>query len=401
MLFKYKAKNPAGSENEGTVEAPNLELAISAVQKKGFVVISVFPQESVSFFQKVSFYFERIKFQEIVIISRQLSTLFEAKVPVIDSLKIILEETENNSLRRHLLGVIDDIEGGLPMSSAFANHPEIFSKFYVSMVKVGEESGKLDEIFIFLADYLERSYELNSKVKNAFIYPAFVFTTFIGVMTVILIVVVPKLTSIIQESGVEMPFFTKLIIGLSSGLKNFGIFIAVALFAGGFFLWRYAKTKEGGKILSKIQISIPIFKKIYKEFYLARIADNLDTLLSGGVAVVRSLELTAELVGNRVYEDIIIDSIEAIKGGGSISGTFSKYKEMPNFVTQMIRIGEETGKLNFVLQTISKFYRKEVNLTVDNLVKLIEPMLILFLGGGVAIVVAAVLVPIYNIAAAV
>lgn len=401
MLFKYKAKNSAGSENEGTVDAPNLELAISAVQKKDLVVISVFPQESSSFFQRASSYFERIKFQEIVIISRQLSTLFEAKVPVINSLKIILEETENNSLRRHLSGVIDDIEGGLPMSSAFANHPEIFSKFYTSMVKVGEESGKLDEIFIFLADYLERSYELNSKVKNAFIYPAFVFTAFIGVMAVILIVVVPKLTSIIQESGVEMPFFTKLVIVLSDGLRNFGIFIAGALFAGGFFLWRYAKTKEGGRILSKIQISIPIFKKIYKEFYLARIADNLDTLLSGGVAVVRSLELTAELVGNRIYEDIITDSIEAIKSGGSISGAFSKYKEMPNFVTQMIRIGEETGKLNFVLETISKFYRKEVNLTVDNLVKLIEPMLILFLGGGVAIVVAAVLVPIYNIAAAV
>lgn len=401
MLFKYKAKNPAGNESEGTVEAPNLELAISAVQKKGLVIISVFPQESASFLESASSYFERVKFQEIVIISRQLSTLFEAKVPVIDSLKIILEETENNALKRHLSGVIDDIEGGLPMSSAFANHPEIFSKFYVSMVKVGEESGKLDEIFIFLADYLERSYELNSKVKNAFIYPAFVFTAFIGVMAVILIFVVPKLTSIIQESGLETPFFTKLIIGLSDALRKFGVFIAGAIFAGGFFLWRYAKTKEGRRIVSKIQISIPIFKKIFKEFYLARIADNLDTLLSGGVAVVRSLELTAELVGNRVYEDILNDSIEAIKGGGSISGAFSKYKEMPNFVTQMIRIGEETGKLNFVLQTIAKFYRKEVNLTVDNLVKLIEPMLILFLGGGVAIVVAAVLIPIYNIASAV
>lgn len=401
MIFKYIAKNREGKELTGTVEAPNMELAVSAAQKKDLIIISILPQDSVSFLQKSISSFERIKFQEIVIISRQLSTLFQAKVSVIDSLKIIIEETDNIALKKHLSGVIEDIEGGISMSQAFLAHPEVFSKFYVSMVKVGEESGKLDEIFLFLADYLERSYELSSKIKNAFIYPAFVLVAFIAVMVVILVFVVPKLTSIIEESGQAMPIFTKIIIGISSILRKFGFLILILTGFLIFMFYRYIKTGEGKNVISKVQISAPMFGKLFREFYLARVADNLDTLLSGGVTVVRSIELTADIVGNDVYKSILLESLEAIKSGGSISGTFSRYKEMPKFVTQMIRIGEETGKLNFVLQTISKFYRKEVNLTVDNLVKLIEPVLILFLGGAVAIVVAAVLIPIYNIASAV
>lgn len=401
MLFKYKAKTVDGKENEGTVEAPNIDLAVSAVQKKGLVLLNILPFETTNFLQRSISSFERIKFQETVIIFRQLSTLFEAKVPIVESLKIILEESENPALRRHISEIIEDIEGGVSMSQAFAAHPQLFSKFHINMIKVGEEAGKLDEIFTFLADYMERSYELTSKVKNAFIYPAFVLIAFIAVMAVILVVVVPKLTSILTESGQEVPFFTKIVIGLSDILRKFGVFIAAAIAVGIVFLWRYAKTPEGKRYLSGIQIKIPVFKKVFKEFYLARIADNLDTLLSGGVSVVRSLELTSETVGNEIYKEILKDSLESIKSGGGISMTFSKYKEMPRFVSQMIRIGEETGKLNFVLQTISRFYRKEVNMTVDNLVKLIEPMLILVLGAGVAIVVASVLIPIYNIASAV
>lgn len=401
MLFKYIAKTAEGAENKGAVEAPNLELAVSAIQRKGLIITSIFPEQEATLWQRAEAKFQGIKFQEIVIISRQLSTLFEAKVPVVDSLKILLEETDNSALKKNLSGVIEDIEGGASLSQSFANHPDVFSKFYVNMVRVGEESGKLDEIFLFLADYLERSYELSSKVKNAFIYPAFVLVAFLGVMAVILTVVVPKLTSILNEAGQEIPIFTKIIIEVSDILRNFGVFLLAIAAAVIFFFWRYLKTENGRMFFSKIQLSVPVFNKLFREFYLARVADNLDTLLSGGVAVVRSFELTAELVGNEIYRKIIEDSVESIKGGGSISATFSRYKEMPPFVTQMIRIGEETGKLNFILQTISRFYRKEINITVDNLVKLIEPILILFLGGGVAIIVAAVLVPIYNIASTV
>lgn len=402
MLFKYQAKDEQGKESAGTIEAPNLELAVSSLQRKRLIVISISPAEAVSFWKRSANIFGgRIKNKDIVIISRQLSTLFEAKVPVIDSLKIILEESESLALKKHIAGVIEDIEGGIPMSQAFANQPEVFSQFYVNMVKVGEESGKLDEIFIFLADYLERNYELNSKVKNALIYPAFVLGAFIIVMVVMFTVVVPKLTSILEESGQNIPFFTQVIMAISVFFRRFSIFLLVLLAVAGVFLWRYLKTPLGRKNISRLQISIPVFKKIFREFYLARISDNLDTLLSGGVAVVRSLDLSSEVVGNEVYKNILKESVESIKSGGTISGTFSRYGEMPPFVTQMIRIGEETGKLNFVLKTIARFYRKEVDNTVDTLVKLIEPLLILFLGGGVGIIVASILIPIYNIASSV
>lgn len=401
MQFIYKAKGKEGKEENGVIDVPNLELAVSALQKKGLIIISVSPYGKTSFFKRDFNIFERIKTKDVVIISRQLSTLFEAKVPVIDSLKIILEESESSILKRHISGIIEDIEGGLPMSQAFANHPEVFSPFFTSMIKVGEESGRLDEIFSFLADYLERNYELTSKVTNALIYPAFVAVAFIAVMIVMFVVVVPKLTSIIEESGQAIPIFTRIIMGISLFLREFGLFLLVVLVGGVVFVWRYLKTASGKSNISRVQISIPVINKIFKEFYLARISDNLDTLLSGGVAVIKSLELSSEVVQNEIYKNILKESIESIKGGGSISSAFSRYREIPPFVTQMIRIGEETGKLNFVLKTIARFYRKEVDNTVDALVKLIEPLMILFLGGGVGIIVAAILIPIYNIASSV
>jgi len=401
MLFKYQTKDTKGLESGGTIEAPNLELAISALQKKELIIISISPVSEVSFWKRTMTLFEKVRYKDKVIISRQLSVLFEAKVPVIDSLKIIMEEADSLVLKNRLAAVISDIEGGIPMSQAFANQPEVFSQFYVNMVKVGEESGKLDEIFSFLADYFERNYELNSKVKNALIYPAFILAAFIAVMAVMFVVVVPKLTSILTESGQDIPFFTKIIIGISVLLRKFGVILLVLAGVGVIFLWRYFKTLSGKKNLSRVQLLIPIFRKIFQEFYLARITDNLDTLLSGGVSVIRALELSSEVVGNEIYKKILKESIDSIKGGGMISAAFYPYPEIPVFVTQMIKIGEGTGKLNFVLKTIARFYRREVSNTVDTLIKLIEPMLIILLGGGVGIVVAAILIPIYNIASAV
>lgn len=401
MLFKYQAKDKEGKQSGGSIEAPNLELAVSTLQKKELIIISISPVEQIPFLQRSIALFERVSSKDKVILSRQLSVLFEAKVPVVDSLKIIMEETENIVLKKRLAAVISDIEGGISMSQAFANQPDVFSRFYVNMVKVGEESGRLDEIFSFLADFLERNYELNSKVKNALIYPAFVLGAFIIVMIVMFVVVVPKLTSILTETGADIPFFTKIIIGISFFFRKFWVILLVLFVFAGIFLWRYLKTELGRKNLARLELSAPLFKKIFKEFYLARISDNLDTLLSGGVTVIRSLELSAEVVGNDIYKKILQESIDAIKAGGTISGAFVQYSEMPAFVTQMIKIGEGTGKLNFVLKTIAKFYREEVNRTVDTLVKLIEPLLILLLGGGVGIVVAAILIPIYNIASAI
>lgn len=402
MQFRYKARTGEGGATEGVIDAASVDLAVSSLQRRNFLVLSIEPIEGAAGFGagKVAEWlgvFDRIPMEDVVILTRQLSTLFEAKVPVVESLKIIIGETENRALKRNVSALLDDIQGGMPMSQAMSRRPDVFSRFYVAMIKSGEESGKLEDIFRFLADYLERSYELARKARNALIYPAFVLSAFIAVMAMMLIFVVPNLANILTESGQAIPIYTRIIIGFSDFLRNFGIVLILLLVALGIFLARYAKTDNGKLYFSRLVIGAPLIGGLYKKIYLSRIADNLHTLLSGGITVVRALEITSEVVGNEIYRKILLDSMESVKGGNMISESFSRYEDIPPLLSQMIRIGEETGKLDYILKSVAGFYRRDVDNFIDNLVSLIEPVLIVALGLGVGILVAAVLVPIYNI----
>lgn len=401
MLYIYKARSPEGEEKSGSIDAASMEGALASLQGRNLIVISLEPAgETGPWYQRAIRIFEQVGAREVVILSRQLSTLFEAKVPVIDSLKVIAAEADNPNLRRHLDEVLEDIQGGTSISGAFAKHPQIFSNFYVSMVRSGEESGKLDEVFSYLADYLERSYDLATKAKNALIYPAFVLTAFVGVMIVMLTVVVPRLSSIILETGQAVPVYTKVVIAFSEFVRRFGWLFLILAAGGGVALWRYTLTEIGKAAFAQFQISIPVIGELYKKLYLARFADNLQTLLAGGVSIVRALEITADVVDNAVYKAIIREATESVKSGAPISDALSRYGEVPLLVSQSIKIGEETGKLDFILSTLAKFYRREVDNAVDNLVGLIEPVMIVLLGLGVGVLVAAILIPIYNISMA-
>lgn len=398
MLYKYHALTPEGEKKLGSIEAGSLEIAINSLQRRNLIIVSINPAEKTEFFilRRIKF-FERVKFRDVVILSRQLSTLFEAKVPILESLKLLANENQESLLGDTLSKITKDIQGGISLSQAFGNHPNVFSKFYINMVKAGEESGKLSEIFSYLADYLEHSYELASKAKNALFYPAFVITTFIAVMILMFTMVIPRLTLILKETAQELPIHTKIVIGISQFMLDFGVFILIALSGGVVFLWQYIKTTSGKEMISRIQISLPIMGNIYKKIYISRISDSLATLLSSGIPVVRSLDITADIVGNATYKRILNESSEAVKAGSSISDVFSKYKEMPPLVIQMIKIGEQGGKLNFILKTLSNFYRKEVDNVLENLVSLIEPILIVVLGLGVGFLLIAVLGPIYSL----
>ncbi|MBI2507275.1 MAG: type II secretion system F family protein [Candidatus Niyogibacteria bacterium] len=400
MIFYYSAKTTEGEEKSGTVEAASYDLAVAALQKKGLIIISLeSAEERRPFWKRFFSFFERVKDRDIVIFSRQLSTLFSAKVPVVDALRVLMGEASSESLRRKLGEIADDIQGGLPISQALSRHPDAFSNFYIQMVRSGEESGKLDEILNYLADYLERSYEITSKARNALIYPAFVLGVFLVVIGIMLVVVVPRLSSIVLEFQQEVPFYTRLIIGLSDFFRTFGIFFLVLFALGVIFLWRWRATSRGRRALSRLQLSAPILKEIYSKVYLARFADNLQTLLSGGVSVARALEISSDVIGNEVYAEIIRESRDSVRGGSSISSALARFEDIPPLVTQMMKVGEETGKLNQILVALSRFYAREVDNTIERLVSLIEPALIVLLGLGVGIIVAAILVPIYNISA--
>jgi type IV pilus assembly protein PilC len=316
--------------------------------------------------------------------------------------RLLSEEAENQALRDALSGVANDIQGGSAISKALEKHPKVFSPFYVNMVKAGEESGKLDQTFTFLADYLDRSYEVTSKAKNALIYPAFVIGVFCVVMILMLTVVIPKLSVILEESGQAVPPYTAVVIGLSNLLIHYGIFILIALVVAGFFVWRYTQTPEGSASIARLKLSVPYVGSLYRKLYLARIADNMNTMLSSGIPMVRALEISASVVGNRIYESLLTRAVELVRGGSPVADAMTGTgKEIPNVMTQMIRIGEETGELGSILKTLAHFYQREVTNAVDTLVDLIEPAMIVLLGLGVGTLLASVLIPIYNISSSI
>jgi len=399
--FRYKTKAPDGVSQEGIIEAGSADLAIASLQRRNLLVVSISPEEEqVSAASRAMAIFGRVSQQDIVILSRQISTLFAAKVPIVESFKVLMNETQSSTLRSNLAGILDDIQGGLALSSAMSKHPAIFSRFYVAMVKSGEESGKLEEIFGFLADYLERTYELTQKARNALIYPAFVLTAFIVVMVLMLVFVIPRVATILTESGQDLPIYTKMVLWVSDTLRAYGIFILVVAAAAGGVLIQYAR-QEGGRIyFARLKLAFPIIGGLFRKVYLSRIADNLHTLLSGGISVVRALTITSEVVDNEVYRTILLEATEDVKSGSMISDSFAKFSDIPPLFTQMMRIGEETGKLDYILKSIAGFYRRDVDSMVGNLVSLIEPILIVSLGAGVGILVASVLLPIYNLAGA-
>lgn len=373
------------------------DLAITAVQRRGLIISSI-KEEGVNKGIMGFFHTEgNVKMSDVVIMSRQIATLFEAQVSALKAFNLIATNTESKPLVKVLGNVSEDIKSGVSISMALSKYPAVFSDFYVNMVKAGEESGKLTQTFSYLADYLDRQYQLTSKTKNALVYPGFVVGVFFLVMIAMFTFIVPKLESIIKESTQALPLSTQIVFAVSGLFVHYGIFLLIIAFVFVIFMIRYANTEKGKAYLDHIKITMPIFKNIYNKLYLSRIADNMDTMLSSGIPIVRSIELTAAVVGNRVYEDILKDVTEQVKSGSSLSDAFSKYPLIPPIMTGMIRVGEETGALGNILKTLGHFYNRAVNDAVDMLVSLIEPVMIVFLGIGVGILLASVLMPIYNI----
>ncbi len=399
MLFKYKATTKEGQEQNGNIDAIGVDVAIASLQKRGLIIISVDPADGGGFGKSILAMFETVKTRDVVILSRQLATLFEAKVSVLDTFKLLSSEVESTVLRQKLTEITDDIQSGVPISTAMSKHPSVFSAFYVSLIRSGEESGKLSESFNYLADYLERQYAIVSKVRGALIYPAFVVVSFVVVMVMMLVLVIPRLAEILTETGQEIPLYTKFVLWLSSVFVNYGIFVLAFTIIGIIVLWRYAVTGIGKSTIDAFQLKIPYVGTLYRRFYLSRIADNMDTLITSGVSMVRSLEVTADVVGSEVYKKILLEAITDVKGGSPLSATFAASKDVPKIMAQMTKIGEETGNLGFVLKTMARFYKREVDTAVDTLIALIEPLMIIFLGVAVGLLLVSVLGPIYSITA--
>lgn len=400
MLYKYRAIDQTNEQEvTGTIEAATVDIAIASLQRRRLVIISIVVATELSFLETLVAGGRKASHRDVVVLSRQIATLFHAQVSALRVFQLLSEEAESDLLRRRLEEVSQDIQGGSSLSGALGKYPDVFSDFYVNMVRAGEESGDLSNTFTYLADYLDRSYELMTKTRNAFIYPTFVIVAFIVVMILMLVVVIPKLAAIILETGKELPFYTQIVIAISNFFINYGIALAVGVAIGGFFVWRYLRTETGKKTFAHWTLSLPYVGVLYQKIYLARIADTFNTMLTAGITAVRSVEVAATIVGNEVYKKMLLSVAQDVRTGVPLSKSMAKH---PGFISgimvQMIKVGEETGELASILDTLAKFYKREVDTAIETIIGLIEPAMIILLGLGVGGLMVTILLPMYDIA---
>lgn len=397
MLFNYKALDGGGKRSEGSVDAISLDVAVGSLQKRGLIIMEIEPAEKQSWASSIHLG-SGVSNRDIVMLSRQMSTLFQAQVSPLKIFTLLSSETENLVLRKSLEEIVSDIQGGSNISKALARHPAIFSDFYVNMVRAGEETGKLNDTFEYLADHLDRNYEVVSKVKNALIYPAFVVTVFFAVMLLMFTVIIPKIGLIIAESGQPIPFYTQAVFAVSHFLLDYGFVLLALLLVFGYFVVHYVRTTEGKRAWARFKLDLPYFGDLYRKLYLSVITDNMNTMIVSGIPMVKVIEVSSAVVGNDIYKDILNQTLEAVKGGSSLSQSFSQHQEFPSILVQMTKVGEETGELGSIFKTMARFYQREVVNTIDTMVSLIEPAMIVMLGFGVGILLASVLIPIFDIA---
>ena len=402
-LFSYTALDDKGAKREGTIDAVNIDVAISALQRRGLIISAIDPlDEKKGLNTQFSLPFlSGIKGSDIVMLSRQMTTLFEAQVSALRAFQLLASEARTPKLAETLSAIASDIQSGSQISTALSKHPETFSSFYVNMVRAGEEAGKLDETFAFLADYLDRNYEITSKARNALIYPAFIIGTFVVVIVLMMTLVIPRLADMLTEVGQNIPIYTKIVIGISNLFVDYALLWIIFLIATAIFLFRFVRTKAGAIMFSRARLQVPVIGGIYKKLFLSRVADNLSTMLKSGIQILRGLEITGSVVEDPTYESVLAEAAIDVKSGMPVSEAFRKHPEIPGIVIAMVKIGEETGNMGNILDSMARFYRREVNNAVDTLVSLIEPFMIVALAVCVAVLLASVLIPIYNIAASI
>jgi len=385
-------------EQTGVVEADSEIQASETLTSRGFLIISL---QEVSHRNLGSFslssLLSHVSIKDVVVFSRQFSVMISASVPVVEALKVIATQSEKGKLKQIIAEISDEVNNGETLSGSFAKRPKLFSNFYISVVKSGEQSGKLDEALNYIADEMEKDYEMNSKIKGAMIYPTFVVIMMIAIGFLMMIFVVPKLTAVITESGGELPKPTRILIAISSFLTNYwwiviGILVA---FIVGFRL--YLKSKPGRRQFDYIILHMPVFGPLLRMIYLVRFTRSMNTLIIGGVNISSSLKVAGEVVNNTYYQDLISQTIVEVQGGNSICTVFMKSKEIPSMVSQMMMVGEKTGKLDVVLERITTFYNREITTLLAGLMSLIEPALMVIMGLGVGVMVAAILLPMYNV----
>ena len=401
MKFKYQARTKGGDSQSGIIEASSREAAQGILQKYDLYITSLEEIKPPSTLFKEIKIFHGVSKKEVVIFSRQLATMLESRVPPSDALQALADQTRNLDFRKQIYKMTNDIRGGSSLSKALAFSPNVFSSFYVNMVKSGEISGSLPGVLNRLAEHLEREYHLRSKIIGAMIYPVVVIIVFILIFLLLMLFIIPSLTDVLIAAGQELPLMTKIVIGISDFLKKFWFMLPIVFIIMPIALAYYRKTKEGREVFDRAFLKAPLAGGFLQNVQLARFAENLSALISAGIPIAQSLEITSKIAGNAIYEHIIVQVKDRVMRGESISATLKEFPDyIPPLFIQMTAVGERTGRLDNSLLSIVDFYQKEIDIFVDTLTSLIEPILIIGLALMVGVLAASVFLPLYQIGGA-
>ena len=398
-IYLWAGKNRKGRSIKGEIEAADERIARIRLKKRNIEVRKLKPKPK-DLFENISFLQPKVTNKDLVIFTRQFSTMIDAGLPLVQGLNILAEQTENKTFRNMLKRITKDVEGGSTLADALGKHPKVFDSLFVNLVAAGEVGGILDTILQRLAAYIEKAEKLKAQIKGAMTYPIVVVGIAIIVIAVIMIFVIPVFQDMFSSFGKALPAPTQIVVSMSDFTKKNIHFMIAGLIV---FVWifrRYRKTTSGRRNIDSILLKLPIFGDLIKKVAVARFTRTLGTMVSSGVPILDALEITAKTAGNVIVEEVINDSRSSIAEGQTIAEPLAETDIFPGMVTQMISVGESTGALDAMLEKIADFYDDEVDATVSAMTALLEPLLMLFLGGSIGGLVVAMYLPIFQMAAA-
>ena len=397
--FNYKAKDKAGRIIKGEVEASDINAAAKLIRSKGLFVISLKPkgQSILSIFGKKK---EKVTPGDVATFTRQLSTMINAGLPITEAL-LILRSQSKKSLQAIIAQLLADVEAGESLSSALSKHPEIFGKTYIALVKSGEVGGVLDAVLLRLADNLEKQQEFSGKVKGALIYPIIIIVAMVVVAIVMMIFVIPKLLTLYTDMNAQLPGPTKILMSVSGFMGKYWFIIAIVLVAAFYIFRLYKSTAEGRRKIDELIFKIPIYGPLQMQVILTDLTRTLSMMVGAGVSILESLHISAEVVNNTLISDALLDAANQVEKGFPVAFAFSKHPEaFPFILSQMVAVGEETGKMEEILSKLSRIFEIESDEKVKGLTSAIEPIVMVILGLGVGFLVIAVILPIYSLSSA-
>jgi len=398
MKFKYQAKTKEGATQVGFVEASDRDAASNILASHDLFVLSVIAEHPPTALDTIAGFFGRVKRKDLIVFTRQLATLLEARLPLNNALKILYEQTTNPRLKDAISQVTSDIDAGVSFSQALARQGKTFPDYYVEMVRAAEVTGNLNEVAAFLADYTEKEGDLASKAASALVYPGIVVGLFIVVAFILVTFVYPSLGSVFAENGVSLPWYTQVLLNTGTFLNKWWIAVVVAVIALTMLAINYAQTDEGTALLDEAKIRLPIVKKVYLPVIMARFGNSAALLVHGGIPIAQSLEIIEHMVGNTLYRDIIHGIAEDVRQGELLSASIAKHSDFfEPLVSQMVAVGETTGKIEEMFTRLSGIYTRQADEITNNLVDLIQPILMIGIGLMVGLLFASILIPIYNL----